>query len=55
MRMITNYIELNQWDKTYEFFSGFFSQINKILIKYVKYKTIRGLKSIWMIRTFLRP
>ena len=30
--ILRDYMELNQWDKTYEFFSGFFSQINKILI-----------------------
>ena len=35
--ILRDYIELNQWDKVYEFYTGFFKQINHILIKYVKY------------------
>lgn len=47
--ILRDYIELNQWDKTYEFFSGFFSQINKILIKYVKYNIFLLLSKLYSL------
>ena len=35
--ILRDYIELNQWDRVYDFFFVFFSQISTILIIYIKY------------------
>ena len=47
--ILRDYIELNSWDKVYEFFFGFFSQINQILIKYIKYNIFLLLSKLYSL------
>ena len=47
--ILRDYIELNYWDKVYEFYTGFFQQINHILIKYVKYNIFFLLSKLYSL------
>ena len=45
--ILRDYIELNYWDKAYDFFYNFFSQINQTLMKYIKYNTFLCLSKLY--------
>ena len=45
--ILTDYIQLNIWDKVYDIFITLYSQIDKILITYVKYNIFLYLSKIY--------
>ena len=45
--ILRDYIELDFWDKAYEFFLSFFHQINHVLIKYIKYNIFIYLSTLY--------
>ena len=47
--ILRDYIELNSWDKVYEFYTGFFQQINHVLIKYVKYNIFLLMSKLYSL------
>ena len=47
--ILRDYIELNSWDKVYEFYTGFFQQINHVLIKYAKYNIFLLMSKLYSL------
>ena len=47
--ILRDYIELDYWDKAYDFFFHFFSQINQTLIKYIKYNIFLFLSKLYYL------
>ena len=45
--IISDYIQLNSWDKAYDIFVSLFSQIDQILITYIKYNIFLFLSKIY--------
>ena len=45
--ILRDFIELDSWDKVYDFFYNAFSQINQTLIKYIKYNLFLNLSKLY--------
>ena len=45
--ILRDFIELDSWDKVYDFFYNAFSQINQTLIRYIKYNIFLNLSKLY--------